>query len=393
MAENGHIPNSYQTPNIVVDQLMQYLLPEEVVVLTYAIRHILGWRERLADRRAFISLAMFENGFTTKEGAVYGGCGLSRPKIAAALKSLCEHGIMAKIGGATQEGQEWALRLDEPAIDWESLKARSAARAARNQKRVTKAASASASKRRVSEEQYDSRTGSTATVPPVRQPYPQYDSRTAGSTATVPEVVRQSYPNKHIQTHDQTHIATAPKDGAVARAPADLPEPTAQEPASEPRADPTAHESETPARPVQPHIALIDAYLEALDSVGRRPIEADPYKRRVRIARAMERAGVTGAQIAAFIQAVYDPEASDQFWQEKPKPIPLEMVAEQLPGWLATRRPAARAATASGEPEYHEPAMSPSEVEDYYSIEALMRRAEAKKAQMLAQQREGSALP
>ena len=49
MAENGHIPNSYQTPNIVVDQLMQYLLPEEVVVLTYAIRHILGWRERLAS--------------------------------------------------------------------------------------------------------------------------------------------------------------------------------------------------------------------------------------------------------------------------------------------------------------------------------------------------------
>jgi hypothetical protein len=88
----------------------------------------------------------------------------------------------------------------------------------------------------------------------------------------------------------------------------------------------------------QPHIALIDAYLSALAAVGRRPIEANPYQRRVRIASAMVKAGVTVEQIHRFIAHVYDPGNPDGFWRERSKPIPLETVAEQLPGWLARQQ-------------------------------------------------------
>lgn len=93
------------------------------------------------------------------------------------------------------------------------------------------------------------------------------------------------------------------------------------------------------SRPLQPYIALIDAYLDALETAHRKPIEADPYKRRVRIASAMHLAGITPDQVRAFVQAVYTPDTPDSWWRDRTKPIPLETVAEQLPAWLAKQKP------------------------------------------------------
>jgi hypothetical protein len=102
--------------------------------------------------------------------------------------------------------------------------------------------------------------------------------------------------------------------------------------------------------PVQPHITLIDAYLAGLDAAGRKPIETNPYTRRVRIATAMVKSGVTAEQVRDFVAHVYDPANPDAFWRERSKPIPLETVAEQLPGWLARQRAASNQSRNGGTP-------------------------------------------
>lgn len=88
------------------------------------------------------------------------------------------------------------------------------------------------------------------------------------------------------------------------------------------------------ARPPAPHVALIDAYLDTLGNHGRRPVITNPYARYGRIASAMVKARLTPEQVCAYVEHVYT-NPSDRYWQQRPKPIPLEVVAEQLPGWLA----------------------------------------------------------
>jgi len=56
MASN-YIPNSFQTPNVLVDEIMPLLTPQEWLVLSFATRHILGWHDRIHERRAPISLS------------------------------------------------------------------------------------------------------------------------------------------------------------------------------------------------------------------------------------------------------------------------------------------------------------------------------------------------
>jgi hypothetical protein len=205
---NGLIPNSFQTPNLFVDRAMGLLEPEEYVCLSFATRHILGWREKAADRRARISLDYFG------DGDQFGGVGLSRPKINRALKALSKYGLLIPLGSAGPKGQEWELPLDDAAIDWQGLETRKAERQARNAKRVGKAVKASVEKRT-----------STATVPltstiavpvePSEGAGDQYDSRTATSTATVPLTsTAVVHTETHIdQTHDQTHNGDSPKAG------------------------------------------------------------------------------------------------------------------------------------------------------------------------------------
>ena len=72
------VPNSYPTPNAFTDKLLHLMGPTEWKVLSFAIRHILGWQDKLAERKAVISLTMFTDGYITKGGDRYFGTGLSR---------------------------------------------------------------------------------------------------------------------------------------------------------------------------------------------------------------------------------------------------------------------------------------------------------------------------
>lgn len=119
MTTNRYIPNSFQTPNALVDELMPYLTPEEFVVLSYATRHILGWEDTLAKRSRPMSLEFFINGI---EGNPYvNGCGLSKPAVMKALDGLTQFGLMDKIGPVTEAGQEWGLSYATGQFDMEGL--------------------------------------------------------------------------------------------------------------------------------------------------------------------------------------------------------------------------------------------------------------------------------
>ena len=109
------IPNSYQTPNALVDELMPLLKPEEWVVASYAIRHILGWQDRFITRRAKLSLSHFVDGVSGNPFA--GGCGLSRGAVSAALERLVEFGLLKRIGEPTPEGQEYELDFENVDMD------------------------------------------------------------------------------------------------------------------------------------------------------------------------------------------------------------------------------------------------------------------------------------
>ena len=120
------LPNSFQHPNILIDRLAYFLTPEENVVLSKAVREILGWHNKIESRKAPISLSVFVNGKIDKETGVrlcY-GCGLSLPTVRKCLDALDKYGILIKQGSPTQEGQTYWLQDDDTMIKWDELSKR-----------------------------------------------------------------------------------------------------------------------------------------------------------------------------------------------------------------------------------------------------------------------------
>lgn len=114
--KSAMIPNSFQTPNALVDRLMPLLTGEEYKVLSFAIRHIYGWRDKLYDRKAKISLSQF------------GRTGISKSAVMNALDKLVEFGLLIKDGAPDNEGQCWRLGFDEADPDWRAMEERAAER-------------------------------------------------------------------------------------------------------------------------------------------------------------------------------------------------------------------------------------------------------------------------
>jgi hypothetical protein len=148
--EVSFIPNSYPTPNCLVDQLMHLLEPKEWVVLSFIDRHILGWQDRLMTRTGAVSLSMIQNGFTTKDGIRYHGCGLSRPTIIAALDALLKFKIIETVGEANEDGQCYHIPDDDSAVDYRALQERLEGKRAKNHDRTEVARNIIRDKRLVS---------------------------------------------------------------------------------------------------------------------------------------------------------------------------------------------------------------------------------------------------
>ena len=128
------IPCSFHRPNAYVDLFMPYLESDEWRVLSYAIRHIFGWDDRIEDRRRRMSISTFEHGVPS-----FPGCGLSRPAIVRVLGNLSKYGLMKKIGKPTSQGQLFELPVDSAEIDLEGLKQRLEEKKAKSTKRTQKA--------------------------------------------------------------------------------------------------------------------------------------------------------------------------------------------------------------------------------------------------------------
>lgn len=101
-----YIPNSFQTPNIVVDVLMNLLNSSELKCYLFAIRHVYGWQDKIERGYAHISLSMFENGFSQ-----FSGTGLTRPTITKSLKTLVKYGVLIKVetDETYAKGQAWTI--------------------------------------------------------------------------------------------------------------------------------------------------------------------------------------------------------------------------------------------------------------------------------------------
>lgn len=137
---NKLIPNTFQHPNAYIDWLSHYLTPQEEKVLGKAIREILGWHDKIESRRAKIALSIFTDGKKDRNGKTLClGCGLSTGAVRAALTALNEFNILCKIGGPTQDGQEFYLQENWDAIDFDGLEERLSKKSKGNAQRTVAA--------------------------------------------------------------------------------------------------------------------------------------------------------------------------------------------------------------------------------------------------------------
>lgn len=113
--------NSFQTPNFFTDEILYLLTSDEWRVLSFAVRHILGWQDKINKRQGQISLTAFVDGFTFENGKHFHGCGLSRPTVVKVLESLASFGLLVPQGKATSKGQMYELPENEDTIKIDDL--------------------------------------------------------------------------------------------------------------------------------------------------------------------------------------------------------------------------------------------------------------------------------
>lgn len=111
-----YIPNSHQTPNVLVDEIMHLLTESELKCYLFAIRHVYGWQDKIERGYAHISLSMFQNGFST-----FSGTGLARSTVSSAIDSLVEYRLLLKMDKSTRNGQAYAIG-ENPDIDGLNLR-------------------------------------------------------------------------------------------------------------------------------------------------------------------------------------------------------------------------------------------------------------------------------
>ena len=123
---NKIIPNSFQTPNFFVDELMQLLLPSEFMCMSVIARKTFGWQKR-SDR--------------ISKQQVVDVTGLNTETVDNCMSTLVEFGIVIRVreNNAANNGVEWALQLDDQKVRVDLLEQRKAEREAKQRERTQKA--------------------------------------------------------------------------------------------------------------------------------------------------------------------------------------------------------------------------------------------------------------
>jgi hypothetical protein len=128
---NHLIPNTFQTPNGYIDEILPYLTGNEFKVLLFAVRHIYGFRQYITDNKREISISMFCNGY-----ASLGGTGLSRGTVIKILKRLEDFGLLIRVDTAQGETQWWSIGTNP---DFDKIKSEHSTRKTSHKKQIEKA--------------------------------------------------------------------------------------------------------------------------------------------------------------------------------------------------------------------------------------------------------------
>ena len=223
MTQNTVIPNTFQNPNTYVDIGMELLTAEEYKCLSFAVRHIYGWRDTIITLRRPISFTMFQTGYAAKDGTRFGGTGLARKAISDAIKELVHYKVFIK-GAMTDDGQEYIIG-ENP--NWDGLRQREADKkqknlertsAAREKRAKTKRSSAKQSKSTFSDSQTNQSrdkqlVGLTTTSAVSQTDYAKLVALTDEQLVGLPEL------NPVDQTQDQTQEQQRIADSPLAPAP------------------------------------------------------------------------------------------------------------------------------------------------------------------------------
>ncbi len=197
------IPNTYQKPNWYSDEVDYLLTPEESKVLDFFVRRILGFEDNRASRRDRVSVSQVTVGIQRADGTYLSyGTGLNRPQAVAALKGLCDYGLLARIGKPTEDGQEYELVNDLARIDMDGLRAR------RETKRE-------AGRQRTEKARATKNDGGKPDIPAVSQSNQRLVSLTDSGQTDLPQAVRLTNSQNPlskptIKTHVRGGAASAP---------------------------------------------------------------------------------------------------------------------------------------------------------------------------------------
>lgn len=121
------IPNTFQTPNLLIDDgLMALLSGNEVKCYLVVIRKTFGWRKE-RDRIAKSQIAA--------------ATGLAETTVDDCMASLVRFGLVLRTAenNPANEGVEWAPQMDDRQIDYSGLETRQADAKSKNSKRMEKA--------------------------------------------------------------------------------------------------------------------------------------------------------------------------------------------------------------------------------------------------------------
>lgn len=124
-AQSKIIPNSYQSPNYLVDDLMHLLSGNEQKCVDLVCRKTFGWQKR-SDRISKSQLVLFT--------------GIHPNTIDKCMAELVRYHIVIRVSESVANlGVEWSIQTDDKLIDLQGLQSRAAKRRERNQLKTRKA--------------------------------------------------------------------------------------------------------------------------------------------------------------------------------------------------------------------------------------------------------------
>lgn len=130
------IPNSFQVPNVYIDEYLHMLSNSEIKVLLYAMRRIFGFQKR-TDR---ISISQFCDGVKNKDGDILDhGTGLSPATVIKSLDKLIEYGLIIKVADNNGKNEGTLYQLSAmPDVDDETIKEEHQEKQQANKERMKK---------------------------------------------------------------------------------------------------------------------------------------------------------------------------------------------------------------------------------------------------------------